>query len=387
MRLKNKISLSTFMFAMAYVLFVFYLFNQDVSDIGVLYWLTKPAKYGALAVLTVGIIYSAYKKKQILWIVALLAVDVLVMIKSGVLTFILITLFTILGTKIENKTIIRIAFYTLCGYLALVIIFYGAGVYQDVITNRYVGTSDRHSLGFYHSNVLPLVYSYLIGYGLLGKLIKKNQYVLILLGAVCLFFICGSRNAFWVTVLLVLGKWFSESLFIKRRIGRIMNCILYVTAKYSVFLLSIISIGVPLLIERSKIFSTIDYIFSFRFTYILMKIKSDGLYLLPRMTNEMFFSNGIVIDNGYAFIVLRYGLLIAILLGMAVFITAKHYKDNTFVLIVITLVAIENIIDNDIVDYSCLPYLIIIEKCVIDGFKRKKMSHERFNKRNNEYIQ
>lgn len=387
MREKNKISVTTLIFAISYALFVFSLFNRDVSDISTLYWWTLPVKYGALALLTGGILSRAYTQRQIMWIVILLAIDALAMINSGVLTFFVITLFAVLGTKIKDKTILNIAFTTLCIYIALVLILFCAGIYKDVITNRYVGTSDRHSLGFYHSNVLPLLYSYLIGYGLLSNRIKKNGYILAMLGAFILLQLCGSRNAFAITILLIIGKWFSESVLSKRKIGNIANKVLYIIAKYSVTVLSIISIGIPLLIGQNKIFSVIDSTLSFRFTYILMKIKIDGLHFFPKMTNDMYFSNGIVIDNGYAFIAIRYGLLIIGFLCLAVFITAKHYKDNTFVLIVIILVAVENLIDNDIIDYSCLPYLIIVEKCVIDKFKRKKINYGKSNKCNNEYIQ
>lgn len=386
--LKNKVPITTHMFAIAYALFVFSLLNRDVSNTNALYWLTVPAKYGALAILSAGILYTAYTQKQMLRIIILFLIDALVLIQSGVLTFVLITLFAFLAIKIENKMIMKIAFYTLSIYLIMVIILCYIGVFQNVITNRYVGTSNRYSLGFYHSNVVPLIYSYIVAYGLLSNQIKKHMYWLFLTLDICIFFLCGSRNAFLITILLIGGKYFSETRCAQNILkNNIYNTILEFSAKFCVPFLSLISIGIPLLLEQYQLFSKIDSILSYRFTYIWEKIKSDGLHFLPQITNDTFFSDGIVIDNGYAFLAIRYGLFMSILLSIAIYFIAKYYKKNTFVLIVIILVAFENLIDNDIIDYSCLPYLIIAEKCIINGLKSKKEKYGRTYNRNNEYVQ
>ena len=84
MKIKNssKINKINLLFSISYVLFVFSLFNRDVSNIDVLYPLTIPAKYIALAILTVGIMFRAYTKKQIQVVIILLCADLLVLMKS-----------------------------------------------------------------------------------------------------------------------------------------------------------------------------------------------------------------------------------------------------------------------------------------------------------------
>ena len=68
--------------------------------------------------------------------------------------------------------------------------------------------------------------------------------------------------------------------------------------------------------------------------------------------------------------------MVLIFLSAIIYCIANKYSDNTFVLILIIIVACINFIDNDIIDYSCLPYLIIGEKYVLESFKRRGNNYE-----------
>lgn len=376
MKCKNNFKFTTtyFLFLVSYMLFVFSLFNRDVSDTGILYALTVPAKYISLIIVTCGILCRTYSIKKIQWIIILLCIDIFVLFNSGVLIFILISLFAFFSAKIEDEEILKIAYYTLLIYTVIVILLCAFGIYNDVITHRWVGSEDRRSFGFYHSNVLPLIYSYLVGYGLASGIYQKKHYVFLILIDVLIFYFCGSRNALITTLLLIGGKWFSDSIRKKSYKNRI-DLTMGFFAKFIIPILTVISIVVPLLIDQVKVFKLFDFILSYRFTYIANIIKNEGLHFITKMTNEMYFSNEIVIDNGYAFLTVRYGLLIVIFLSIITYCVAKKYKDNTFILILIIIVACSNLIDNDLMDYSCLPYLIISEKCVIEGIKRRGKSN------------
>lgn len=378
MKYKNRLKHTTtyFLFLISYMLFVFSLVNGDVSDIGVLYALTVPAKYISLMILTCGILSKAYSKKKIQWIIVMLCIDFFVLIKSGVLIFILISLFALLSTKLCDEEILKIAYYTLIVYTTIVILMFVLGVYSDVITSRWVGSDARHSFGFYHSNVLPLIYSYLVGYGLAGGIYKKKHYIALIIIDVLLYYLCGSRNALIISALLIFAKWFSDSVIGKSKFKNQINSVVGFLAKFIIPILTTISLVIPLLIDKVMIFKLFDFMLSYRFTYVARMIQNEGIHLITKMTNEMYFSNEIVIDNGYAFLVLRYGILIVAFLEIIVYFVAKKYKDNTFVLMLIIIVACSNLIDNDLIDYSCLPYLIISEKCVIEGLRRRGKSYE-----------
>lgn len=68
--MKCKINLNpkmlNFLFLISYVLFVFSLFNRDVSDINVFYSFTIFAKYISLVLLLIGILLGTYTRKEIL---------------------------------------------------------------------------------------------------------------------------------------------------------------------------------------------------------------------------------------------------------------------------------------------------------------------------------
>lgn len=380
----SKIKLAHFLFSISYVLFVFSLFNRDVSNVDVLYPMTIPAKYIALVILTVGMLFRAYSKRQIRVVFILLCADLLVLMKSGALIFILISLFGFYANKLEDKDILRVAYYTLLFFTICVFIFSIVGVYNDEITKRWVDSTARHSLGFYHSNVLPLIYCYLVGYGLLTGIFKKKHYFVLLAIDLVIYYFCGSRNSLLTTFLLILGKWRIDS--VNGKFKKNINKIVGFLAKLIVPFLTAISIFIPLLLEKVAVFRILDHLFSYRFTYIANMIQNLGISLIPKMTNATYFGKEIVIDNGFAFLTIRYGILMIIFLSVLIYCVAKKYKNNTFVLFLIIVVACSNLIDNDLIDYSVLPYLIISEKCVIEGFKRRS-EYGRAYKRNNEYLQ
>lgn len=388
MKIKNssKINKINLLFSISYVLFVFSLFNRDVSNIDVLYPLTIPAKYIALAILTAGIMFRVYTKKQIQVVIILLCADLLVLMKSGALIFILISLFAFFANKLDDKDILKVAYFTLLLFTLCVVIFSIVGIYNDEITKRWIDSATRHSLGFYHSNVLPLIYSYLVGYGLLTGIFKKKHYIILLTIDLVIYYFCGSRNSLFTAFLLVLGKWFIDSVIEIGKFKKIINRLVGFGAKLIVPLLAVFSIFIPLMLDKVPAFRTLDYMLSYRFTYIASMIQNMGISLIPKMTNKTYFGNEIVIDNGYAFLIIRYGVLMIIFLSILIYCVAKKYKNNTFVLFLIIVVACSNLIDNDLIDYSVLPYLIISEKCLIEGLRRRS-GYGRSHKRDNEYLQ
>lgn len=388
MKYRTKISESCYF--IAYILFVFSWFNRDVENIDVFYLYTNIAKNASLIFLVVGAFFTSPPPKQIKWFMLLLAFDVMLFIRTDTLFFIMITLFAYLAIKIPNSTIIKIAFGVLLFFAIGTIILVFAGVYSDVITRRWANSAERHSFGFYHSNVLPLVFSYLVAYYLL--LIKHGHqrltYMLIFIIDILLYHFCGSRNAFFIVIFLIVSRIYSDR---NRKEAKTLGWLrkgieqgLYMGACFCVWGYSLISFILPHLVNTDEIWSYIDYITSFRFTYIHNKMQILGVELMPKLTNKKFFSNQIVIDNGFAYVFLRYGILTTFLLGLLVFMTAKRYRDNLFVLMVIIIISTQNFIDNDIFDYSCLPFIIIGIKCGIGVWKERE--NARISQHINEYF-
>lgn len=364
-------------------MFVLSLFYKDVSAPEVLERVASVGKYASVGFLIVGALYNAYTKKQLVWIMGLLIVDALLLIKTGVLLFITITLFTYLALNIKDRESIKIAFCTLIIYTVATLLLCKFGVFENLITRRWPDSPKRYTFGFYHSNVLPLIYSYLVAYSLL--LMKKNMNII---GAVLLIIVdlyiykfCGSRNALIVVILLVVGKLIVDTSWFGR-IKNVVNKPLRIIAVVCIPVLTIATLGIALLLNKYSVLKKIDFICSYRFTYISMKIQKLGLSLLPAMTTNEYFKDEVVIDNGYAYVAIRYGIVMIIILSIIVCGLVKKYKNNSLVLGVIILVVIQNLIDNDLLDYSCLPFLILGLKNIV-GEKK----YGRIGKRNNECIQ
>lgn len=166
------------------------------------------------------------------------------------------------------------------------------------------------------------------------------------------------------------------------RIKNVVNKPLRIIAVVCIPVLTIATLGIALLLNKYSVLKKIDFICSYRFTYISMKIQKLGLSLLPAMTTNEYFKDEVVIDNGYAYVAIRYGIVMIIILSIIVCGLVKKYKNNSLVLGVIILVVIQNLIDNDLLDYSCLPFLILGLKNIV-GEKK----YGRIGKRNNECIQ
>ena len=126
---------------------------------------------------------------------------------------------------------------------------------------------------------------------------------------------------------------------------------------------------IPLLLKRVNVLNHIDFLFSYRFASIRNKIESVGLHLLPLRSDSDYFQDGIVVDNGFAFIAIRYGIVMLMMVGILVYCLAKEHEDHPFVLCAIIIVSLVNFIDNDIFDYCCLPFVLIALKntCVLIG--------------------
>ena len=159
---------------------------------------------------------------------------------------------------------------------------------------------------------------------------KKKHYFILLTVDLVIYYFCGSRNSLFTTFLLVLGKWFIDSVIETGRFKKIINRIVGFGAKLIVPLLTAFSVFIPLMLDKVAFFRILDFMLSYRFTYIASMIQNLGISLIPKMTNKAYFGNAIVIDNGYAFLIIRYGVLMIIFLSILIYCVAKKYKNNDY---------------------------------------------------------
>ena len=242
------------------------------------------------------------------------------------------------------------------------------GVLPDILTSRNTVEHinyNRHSFGFYHSNVLPLSIFYLEVYYIciVKEKIRNNVIVLFVLLAGATNTFCHSRNA------LILSLALSLFVVFAKQMKKDKHKILYRTTVLSIPCMSIFSFSMMFLLLKGGIWNTIDVFFSGRFRLAIFKMRRIGLHLINIMSNESFvndnitYVNGkdlstIALDNGYLYIILRYGILFLFVYFLIAYRLAKKSKENICVLGALIAVFIANFIDNDLVDYSFLPFII-----------------------------
>lgn len=289
--------------------------------------------------------------------------------------------FMIYGAKdIEKNRFFSLGFKILLTGTLIVVCFCFIGVIPDALTVRDTTISNsfqRHSFGFYHSNVLPLVVFYLEAYYVFMK--KNCVNILYIMGfgaiAFALYLLCNSRNAFF------LSAFFTLSIIIEKNfkvLSKIKN-ILYLLDTYIVVLMSMFSVAMLYLLLKGGIWDKIDNLFSGRFRLAIFKMRRVGLHLINIMSNDDFvtdniqyvngtFFNTLTVDNGYLYVILRYGLLVIFFYIVVAVLLASKAETDSYMLITILMVFVANFIDNDLVDYSFLPFILY----TFNGMKIRK---------------
>lgn len=276
--------------------------------------------------------------------------------------------------KLLKKSIILIVISTI-----IVVILCKIGIIPNIETTRvYLGKQKRISFGFYHSNVLPLIIFYTITYIFMFHNIKIGKRIFIwnILLAISVIFYsyCDSRNAFILSAIMIAIIIISE-LIPKKKRKKIHKITTKVFSK-SIYIISFTSV-VPSYLYSLNIMSNIwielDKIFTNRCYLGAEKIKSIGLHFINFMSSNSFQKDRIVIDNGYLYFVLRYGILSILPLYFIFKSLFDCYKKEYMKCLILFFIIIINFTDNDFLSYGFLPYAIIgIEnmKNIVKNYKK-----------------
>lgn len=257
----------------------------------------------------------------------------------------------------EDK-ICCVSLYILIFGTVLTILSCFIGLIPDIMTaEAFSSELTRHSYGFYHSNVLPnniVIVEILLAW----KYRKKVSSILILSFMVLHIITYGlthSRMSFFVgivfSIVLLLLK-------VLRKTEKSLKKIRYIDYILGIFY-SIISFILVGMLEFSNIVGKIDLIFSNRFWTALLKIRNFGIHILSFYTNQQFYEDGIIVDNGYLFITIRYGLIILILLLVINALNVKKNSNDIYKLMCIMCIYTIAFIDNLFLSYRFLPFLLI----------------------------
>ena len=86
---------------------------------------------------------------------------------------------------------------------------------------------------------------------------------------------------------------------------------------------------------------------------------SMGLHLFNKMDWSTYAKYRYVLDNGYIFVAMRYGLAFLPFYWVVHFFAARKNKYLPVVLVALTVISLTNFIDNDLLSYGYLPIILL----------------------------
>ena len=364
----TKFKKDEILFYLSYIILYVSLFIGDVYNIGSMDILARYLRIGSYTLIFISCINLRLKKKDFFRMFAVLMVTLLYGVKTGDLYWSILILLIYNSKKVDIERVYKTSSKIIVIGISSVLILCMFGVLPDILTSRNTVEQinyNRHSLGFYHSNVLPLLILYLeVYYICIAKeRIRDNviAFFMLLAGVVNTF--CHSRNA------LILSLALSLFVIFAKKMKKDEYKILYRTTILSIPCMSSFSFSMMFLLLKGGIWNTIDDFFSGRFRLAIFKMRRIGLHLINIMSNESFVNDNItyvdgknmssiVFDNGYLYVLLRYGILILLIYFFIAYCLAKKNKGNACVLGALIAVFIANFVDNDLVDYSFFPFIL-----------------------------
>ena len=266
------------------------------------------------------------------------------------LIFVIFTSYTI-----RPKHIIKISCYLLIVLTFLTVLASLFRILPMIDSPRDDGSGTRLGFGFYHSNVLPLTLFYIIAYDVMltKKRIKIWKMVAGIIIAVCIYFFCDSKNGLISVMLLCLGC----VLYRKRKHE---SGFLVFVAEYSIVVLSIVSLaGMLIQSSNSSLASLLNRLMTGRFGIAYRQYDRMGLHLINQMDWATYKGFREVIDNGYLYVSMRYGLMYLPFYWAVHIFYSKKNSNSFFALIVIIVVSLSNFIDNDLNSYGYIPFILL----------------------------
>lgn len=355
-----RIKRSSICFYLSFACLYVSLFLGDVYDIGGISSFARSLRFCSYGLILLQTFSFKFHLKELFQFVLIFIATLGFGVLTGDLYWSVLVLLIYTAKDIPDNTILKTSITILSIGLTVVLFCCAIGILPDEMTARNPNISNsfiRHSFGFYHSNVLPLLVLYLESYYVFTKRekVKCSGLLLFTIVALILNLTNDSRNALYLSLILNGLVLFEKVLGFQR----ISKEILYLITKYSVLVMSIFSYAMMYLLLMGGIWDTIDTFFSGRFRLGIFKIRLVGIHFINIMSNEAFFADGITLDNGYIYIILRYGLLFILFYILIAFFLVQKTQGDIYALISLLIIFVANFVDNDLVDYSFLPFILL----------------------------
>lgn len=357
-----------------------YAFKISIFDFGfILYFLALFIDDLALDDITVGIKvirYVAYilffihivstnriKINQLLYFLVAFCGGIGISLLSHDIYWAIVAFLVLAVRNIDPAHVVKLSYNLLLIATSITVVMASIGLIPMGVNsiNRAGETIERYGVGFYHSNVLPLIVFYLMIYRMLiyGKKIKMVEIVCWICLSIVVYNICYSRNGLYATLLCGILYSLYKNLT-KMKTSVLYKKIIKFFAKYSIYICIIFSTLMTAMQGMGlKSIWMINELFSGRFAIAYHQIRESGIYLINTLSKEEYKLVARVLDNGYLYTAIRYGILFLLFYIIIQRNILKKYPFDSMIHIALICVAITNMVDNDFYSYGFLPIIVL----------------------------
>ena len=372
-RMKIRIQKEKSTFVLCFIMFFVSLFMEDIAFMNFDYnFLVKVMKTIVIIVSTIILLKQKWEKVDLLKAFTVIGFGFLVLLFTGDFFWLIATLLAFASRNIDKKTIFKTSLILIILLSLITFVLWMTGILPNIYTYRNDPSGiKRYSFGFSHSAVLPLCIFYLSTYYVMMKKDEKCKIaILLLLGlsSIAAFIFCGSRNGLLSTIFVV-TLTILEPLLHNNKI--IMKTLSFLAKHIGIICFAIAIL--PGLLRYYGVFNnfwdSFDTVFTNRSSTASSAVSTYGIHLFNNMSYNDFANktisvglvgwNGIVLDSAYVYILIRYGVIVLAFLWL---ILKSLYEDNSKSYkgyIIIILIALANVIDNDLISYGALPFILI----------------------------
>ena len=297
---------------------------------------------------------------------------------NGGTTILGIVLFAIASRNCPLKRIFFAAIISLTIAHLFVALSSAVGIVDDTVNTRYIseitgqffeGEYNRHGLGFLVTNQAPLAFMIVYMFFIVYK--KGNvtlfQHIIAVAINFILYDLCGARIVFalsipFTAIVYCMHIWEHKPFAFKYKYKKRFS-LFKMLLRLMPVVICVISFAMALLYDStSKFYSNLNLMFNNRLYFAQENIKYFGISLFGSGKISGTSDALLTVDNGYIITFLQNGIILGCLI-IACWVYMSYIatkRNNSYLALVILVLAIENIINSHLISYKMIPMFCMI---------------------------
>ena len=354
---QTKIYKKEIFFLLSYICFFISLFLSDIGIATEIDNVTISLRYTSYMLGFIQLLMHKEKTKHFMIELIIFALTIVFFVSTNDIYLPMLAILIVGSRDSSEIRVCNVSLKLLTFGTALVVIGNLVGFIPDIMTAKAFSTDlTRHSYGFYHSNVLPnnLLMVEILAVWKYKDKISNLAILIFLLLHTFVYGLAGSRICLIVGIMITLSLIALKQKAISLKINKKLSTIVYFITPF----FTIISVTFMLLVHTNSLVNKIDVFFSNRFWAAFLKASRVGIKLFNFSTNAFFYKDELAIDNGYLFLLMRYGIIALLAINVISMIMVKNNRNQIYHLICVISLFTVAFIDNLFLSYRFLPFLI-----------------------------